>query len=108
MVKRFISIIITLLALLGINFAVAYLTKTKFIDYSFVVGLIFSIIIWFFTSKGGLTSRWTDGIVQIESTNFKLKSETYKFLPNISFITSLVYMLVSVIITFYYYRKYFF
>lgn len=106
--KRFISIIVTLLVLFGVNYAVAYFTNTKFIDYSFVVGLVFSIIIWFFTSKGGLTSRITDGIVQMESTNFKLKSDTYKFSPNTAFITALAYTLVAIISTFYYYREYFF
>ncbi|KQL52310.1 hypothetical protein AN964_01290 [Heyndrickxia shackletonii] len=106
--KRIISIFVTLLILLGINYAVAYYTNTKFIDYSFGVGLVFSIIIWFFTSKGGLTSRITDGIVQMESTNFKLKADTYKFSPNAAFFTSLAYTLVAIIITFYYYRQYFF
>ncbi|MBS4174667.1 hypothetical protein [Bacillus sp. FJAT-49736] len=101
------SIFLTLLALLGINYAVAYLTGSNFIDYSFVVGLVSSIIVWFFTSKGGLTSRLTDAIVQIESTNFKMKSDTYKFSPNTAFFTSVAYTLVAIVITFYYYRKYF-
>ena len=105
--KRFISIIVTLLVLFGINYAVAYFTNTKFIDYSFGVGLVFSIIIWFFTSRGGLTSRLTDGIVQMETTNFKLKADTYKFSPNTAFLTSLAYTLVAIICTIYYYRQYF-
>lgn len=105
--KRLISIVLTLFVLLGLNYVIASITNTRFIDCSFVVGLVLSTIIWFFSSKGGLTSRLSDGMIQAQTANFKLKGDDYKFSPNIVFFTALVYTFFSIVFTFIYYRSYF-
>ena len=97
----------TLLVLIGFCVGLAYLTDTKFIDFSFFIGLIATVIIWFFTSKGGVSSGYVDTMIQKDATNFKMKSDEYKFKPNIIFLTSLTYTIVSFIAMLIHYRSYF-
>ena len=103
--RRLISIVLTLLVILGVNYATAHYTNSKFIDFSFLVGLAFSIIIWFFTSKGGVSSQYTNVLIQEQTTNFKMAKEKYEFSPNVVFLTALVYTIVSIIVTIIYYRS---
>lgn len=105
--KRLISIFLTLLVLLGINYFLAKSTNTTFIDFSFAVGFILSVLVWFFTSKGGFTSQFADTMIQGQTTNFKMKQQRHKFSPNIVFLTTLTYTIVSLIITIIYYWEYF-
>lgn len=105
--KKALSIIITLVILLCLSYACTYFTNTKFIDYSFVVGIIATVIIWFFTSKGGFASRYADSMIQSQTTNFKMKSQNFKFKPNIAFLTSLTYTIISLIAMLIHYRSYF-
>ena len=105
--KRIISGVITLIVLVGTNFIVSKSTNTNFIDFSLGVGLIMSVIIWFFTSKGGVTSTYTDVTMQSQTTNWKMKKEKHKFNPNIAFYTAVIYTLVSIVFTFIYYKDYF-
>lgn len=105
--KRLISGLITLLVLVGINFIVSKSTNTNYIDLSFAVGLIISVIIWFFTSKGGITSTYTDATIQSQTTNWKMKNEKHKFKPSIVFYTAVLYTLISIVFTFIYYKDYF-
>jgi hypothetical protein len=62
--KAIINIVITILVLFGLSFALTYLTHTKFIDYSFLIGMIASLIIWASNSKGGFSSRHMDMTIQ--------------------------------------------
>jgi amino acid transporter len=104
--KRLITIIITLLILLGLSYAVTYYTHTKFIDFSFFVGLVVTVIVWFFTSKGGFTSRNAEMMIQSQ-TGIKLEKQKYEFSPNVVFFTSLAYTLISLVTMLYQYRSYF-
>ena len=103
--KRLITIAITLLVLLGISFGVAHYTQTKFIDFSFFTGLAVTVIIWFFTSKGGFTSRHTDMQVQ-GATGIKVEQQKFVFSPNLAFITSLSYTIITFVAMLYHYRSY--
>lgn len=103
--KLIINIVITLLVLLGLSFGFTYLTDTKFIDYSFLVGMIVSIIIWFSNSKGGFTSRLTDMTVQ-GTTGIKMEGQKFEFKPNIAFFTSLSYTIITFGVMLYHYRSY--
>jgi hypothetical protein len=105
-IKRLITIVITLLVLVGLSYGITYYTHTKFIDYSFFIGLAVTIIIWFFTSKGGYTSRNLDMTVQ-GSTGIKMEGQKYEFSPNIAFLTSLAYSLITLGVMLYQYRGYF-
>jgi len=104
--KRFLSILITLVILAGLTYAITLFTNSKFIDYSFVVGIVVTIIIWFFTSKGGFTSNHVDRIVQ-GSTGIKAQQQKYEFTPKAAFFTSLVYTIISFISVLIYYKDYF-
>jgi len=97
--------VITLLFLLGISFGVAYYTHTKFIDFSFLTGFAVTVIIWFFTSKGGFTSRHTDLQVQ-GTTGIKVEQQKFEFSPNLAFITSLAYTIILFAAALYHYRSY--
>ncbi|CRK81596.1 hypothetical protein [Neobacillus massiliamazoniensis] len=105
--KKALSIIITLAISIGLSFGLSYYMKTNFIDFSFFVGLVVTVIIWFFTSKGGFTSRFADSMIQSQTTNFKMKSQSFQFNPNIAFLTSLTYTIISFITMLIHYRSYF-
>jgi hypothetical protein len=104
--KRLITIVITFLVLTGLCFGITYYTHTKFIDYSFFIGLASTVIIWFFTSKGGHTSRYLDMTVQ-GTTGVKVDQQKYEFSPSVVFLTSLAYTIISLGVMLYYYRSYF-
>ncbi|TQR15515.1 hypothetical protein [Psychrobacillus vulpis] len=106
MKRRLITIVITLLVLLGLNFGIIYFTHTKFFDYSFFIGLAATAIIWFFTSKGGFGSRRLDMTIQ-GSTGIRMESQKVEFSPNIAFFTSLAYTIITFVAMLYHYRSYF-
>ncbi|WP_042457258.1 hypothetical protein [Neobacillus dielmonensis] len=104
--KRLITVVITLVVLIGLSFALSHFTHTKLVDYSFLVGLIITVVIWFFTSKGGITSRNVDMQVQ-GTTGIKVDQEKFEFSPNIAFFTSLAYTIITFLIMLFHYRSYF-
>ncbi|WLD94552.1 hypothetical protein [Alkalihalobacillus sp. AL-G] len=105
--KKLLTIALTMIVLLGLNYAASFLSGVKFIDVSFAVGLLVGVIIWFFTSKGGFSSNYLDSMTQAQSTNFKMEKETHKFSPNAAFYTAVTYTIVSIVITLFMYRSYF-
>lgn len=105
--KKALKIIITLVILLCLSYAFTYFTHTKFIDYAFVVGIISTVNILLFTSRGGFASQYADSTIQSQTTNFKLKSQSFEFKPNIAFFTSLTYTILSLIAMLIHYRSYF-
>jgi hypothetical protein len=107
MIKRLVIIGITLLFLFGLSYGITYYTNTKIIDFSFFIGFACSVIIWFFTSKGGYTSRNLDLTVQ-GTTGIKIEKQQYEFSPNLVFFTSLAYTIISFIMLLIYYRSYLF
>ncbi|WHY64433.1 hypothetical protein [Neobacillus sp. SuZ13] len=104
--KIILNILITLLVLLGLSFGLTYLTHTKFIDYSFLIGMIGTVIIWFSNSKGGFTSRHMDMTIQ-GTTGIKMEGQKFEFKPNITFFTSLAYTIITLVVMVYHYRSYF-
>jgi hypothetical protein len=105
MIKVLLNIVITLFVLLGLSFGITYLTDTKFIDYSFVIGMLATIIIWFSTSKGGFTSRHMDMSIQV-NTGIRMEPQKYEFSPNITFFTTLAYTILTFVAMLYHYRSY--
>ncbi|NRD76970.1 hypothetical protein HPT25_05610 [Bacillus sp. BRMEA1] len=104
--KRLLTILVTILVLLGLSFAFTYFTHIAFLDYSFMIGLIVTLIIWFFSSKGGVTSRNADGNIQ-GMTGFKLEQQKFTFTPNLAFFTALAYTIITFAVMAYQYRSYF-
>lgn len=104
--KVIINILITLLVLLGLCFGFSYLTDTKFLDYSFLVGMVASVVIWLSNSKGGFSSRHTDMTIQ-GSTGIRMGIQKFEFKPNIAFYISIFYTIITFVAMLYHYRSYF-
>ncbi|WP_407270998.1 hypothetical protein [Radiobacillus sp. PE A8.2] len=99
--------LITIAILLLINFGVAWIFEMKFFDIAVFVGIFVAVVIRFFNSSGGYTSRSMD--LQIQSST-GIKQDTTserKFSPSISFYTAVGYSVVALIGTLIYYREYF-
>jgi hypothetical protein len=103
--KAIINIIITILVLFGLSFALTYLTHTKLIDYSFLIGMIASVIIWASNSKGGAVSRQMDMIIQ-GTTGIKMEGQKFEFKPNIAFFSAIAYTIITFVAMLYHYRSY--
>lgn len=104
--KKIITIVITLLVLVGLNYGLTHLTHTRFIDFAFFIGIIVTVIIWFFTSKGGYSTRSLDATIQ-GTTGIKANEYKDEFSPNIAFYTSLVYTVITLVAVIYHYKSYF-
>ena len=96
--KKLKSIIITSFVLIGLSYGVSYYTKAHFLDYAFFVGVIVSVVIWFFTSKGGFTSRHLDMSIQA-NTGIKMEKQNhdFSFSPSIAFLTSVAYTIITLV-----------
>lgn len=103
---KVLSTVITLVFMLGLNYGVSVYLNAAFIDYSFIVGLITALIIGFFTSKGGFTTQNNNMIVQSQ-TMYKMEVEKLKLTPTYAFYTAVVYTVISLITTIYFYKDYF-
>ncbi len=77
-----------------------------FIEVSFFVALASTFLIYFFSSSGGLTSKSIDMQVQGE-TGIKMNQSLEKFSPSYAFYASILYLIGSVIATFFMYKDYF-
>lgn len=107
--KKLISVISTFLILIICNFALCNLFKTSFFEFSFLTGVLATIFIAFFSSDGGATTSACD-----LRYKFLLESDTRKnngdieFNINLPFIVSLIYTIVTGIISFIVYFDHFF
>lgn len=106
MKRKILTITLTLLVLFGLSIGITYFTHVKFTDYSFFIGLAATIIIGFFTSKGGYGTRQLDMTIQ-GSTGIRMESQKFNFSPNIVFITSLAYTIITLVAMLFQYRGYF-
>ncbi|MER2171010.1 MAG: hypothetical protein ABS938_10260 [Psychrobacillus psychrodurans] len=107
MKRKLLTTVITLLVLIGLSLGITYFTHSKFIDFSFLVGLVATVTIWFFTSKGGGSgTRHLDMSIQ-GSTGIRMEDEKFEFSPNVAFFTSVAYSVISIVAMLYQYRSYF-
>lgn len=106
MVKNIIWSIVTIFVLLLITWGVVTFLGAEFIEYTFLTGLIFTAIIWFFNSSGGFGSNSARMSIQ-SKTGIKMEEEKRTFNPTIVFYTTIGYTIVSLITTFVYYKDYF-
>ena len=107
MKKKILTILITIFVLVGLSLAITYFTHSNFIDYAFLVGLIATVAIWFFTSKGGgMGTRHLDMSIQ-GSTGIRMEDKKFEFSPNIAFLTSVAYSILTIAAMIFYYRSYF-
>ncbi len=105
-IKRLINIIVTIFLLIGINFIISLVFNAGFFDYSFLVGILAMVVIKFFNSSGGYTSKQIDMQIQ-GTTGIRVdQNENKKFYAGSAFYTSLIYTIVSIIILVITYKDY--
>ncbi len=98
------SFIGTFLIIGMVNFLLTMWLDASFFDYSVFVGFFATILIYFFTSSGGYSSRNLDLQVQ-GSTGIRQEETQKKFYPSNVFSGSLLYFLISLIVTVVIYLK---
>ncbi|WP_010649821.1 hypothetical protein [Oceanobacillus massiliensis] len=96
----------TLIVIFVLNWAAVHLIGGSFIDYSFFIGLMVAVVIWFTNSSGGIVSSSIRMNVQAQ-TGIKIEEEKKNFNPTVTFVTAVIYTLISAIATFIYYIDYF-
>jgi uncharacterized membrane protein len=104
--KKLIFAVITLGILFSLTWFVADFMHGKMIEYAFIVGLIVTFSIKFFTSSGGFSSDNLNLITQAQ-TGMKVKDESQVHMggKSFSFLVSLLFTIVSLIVTVIYYWK---
>ncbi|WP_232828036.1 hypothetical protein [Paraliobacillus sp. X-1268] len=104
--KHIIWSIVTVCVMLLLNWGVAVLFVGKFIDYSFLMGILFVGIVRFMNSTGGMGSTSVRMSTQAQ-TGIKIEKEKQTFNPTVPFYTAIVYTIVALVITVIYYKDYF-
>ncbi|WP_251551224.1 hypothetical protein [Neobacillus muris] len=97
MLKKILTIAVTLLILISVSFGFSLYFHSEFLDFSFIVGLIATIITWFFVSTDGAASRPPDHTIRV-STGLRNAYQKSHFTPNLPFVTSLIYTLLSIVV----------
>lgn len=90
-----------------INYIVSNILNLTFLEISFFIGMISSIITGFFSSEGGIVSRMVDFKCDKFLDKDYKSSYFTKFNMSIPFITSMAYMIIAFIINIIVYREYF-
>lgn len=104
--KNLIWAIVTVGIMVLINWGVASFFSGEFIEYSFLIGIVFMTILWFFNSEGGFASNTVRLGIQAR-TGLKVEEEKQSFNPTVVFYTAIGYTIVALIITIIYYKDYF-
>lgn len=106
--KKIISGLITLIVLLVSNCFLAKLLNLPFLELSFMTGLIYTIIIGFFSSEGGITTEIVNSSYKrLMSSESRTSEKFVKFHINSPFVVSLVYTILSAIASIIAYWEYF-
>lgn len=107
--KKALVAIITLILLIFSNHFLSNLINASFIDLSFMTGLFFTALIGFFSTDDNINNRFLGDSWAYLVIDWDLsKKYTLKFLNSIPFCISLIYTIISFIITLYIYWDYFF
>ncbi|MGX9933660.1 hypothetical protein ACW0KB_20960 [Virgibacillus salarius] len=82
------------------------MTDTQFIDVMLLVGIVISLIIMFFSSSGGFTTKYTDLVMGNHANDEN--DNIFKFSPNVPFIVSVAYAFIGLLAILFVYIDYFF
>jgi len=108
--KKIIYSFFCLIILVIINIVLSKIFKVEFLEMSFITGLASSVSIGFFSSEGGATTSMLDFKVKhlLESKS-RTDSSFIKLhnIPFIPFIVSIIYTILSAIVSIIVYWKYF-
>ncbi|MBB6455326.1 hypothetical protein HNQ94_003826 [Salirhabdus euzebyi] len=105
--KKILTFILTLGILAAATYGISNMLHQPFIDFAFLIGILGMIVIRFFNSAGGYTSKSMDMSIQ-GRTGIKMEQNDRKFEPNIAFYTAMAYTILTGIVTFIHYKDYFF
>ncbi|MEC1372770.1 hypothetical protein P9D39_00305 [Heyndrickxia oleronia] len=114
--KKMIWSVITLGLILLANWGIAKLFNSSFLDWSFLTGLLATIIISFFNSSGGFASELTNSKLQSSNEDNELEVEVWTKLDKVersfratpSFYLALSYTIITGILTFIFYKDFIF
>ncbi|MDG4656317.1 hypothetical protein P6P90_03130 [Ectobacillus antri] len=104
--KKFLGIIFTIFIEAVLVYGLTKVVGWKYEDLAFFVGLLFIVIAYFFSSKGGFSSNSLRLQAQAQS-GIKVDEEEYEFRANAVFIGSIVYTILSLFYVIAAYWKYF-
>ncbi len=104
--KKVLGVFATLIIEGVIVYKLAEFIGWNFIDLTFFAGICFTLIIVFFSSKGGFSSNNTRLQVQAQ-TGIKIDEEKFEFNMNPIFIGSILYIVLSLLFVVIGYWKYF-
>lgn len=106
--KKFCSALITVVVLLVSNIILSKLLNISFLELSFVTGLVFSLIVGFFTSEGGALSEIVDYRFKFLMEKEARQATHYtRFYMNIPLMVCICYMIIFGIVNVVMYWKYF-
>lgn len=114
--KKIIWAVITIGFILLVNWGTAHFFNSNFFEWTFLSGLLVTIIIRFFSSSGGFMSDLADS--RLQSTNndeqwlavevwTKIDRQKRTFRPTTAFYVAFWYTVLTGIITFIYFINYF-
>lgn len=106
MMKKTLGIFATLIVEGVIVYIVSKFLDWKFIDITFFAGICITLIIGFFSSKGGFSSNRVRLQIQAQ-TGIKMEEEKFELNMNPIFIGSIIYTVVSLLFVVIGYWKYF-
>ncbi|MED4015177.1 hypothetical protein [Sutcliffiella cohnii] len=104
--------VITIIVIVTLNFGLATIFDTNFIDWLFLSGLAVTMVLLFFNSSGGFTSDLADARLQGANNDefwpatevlTKIDRQKVSFSPRISFYVALSYTVVAGIVSIFYY-----
>ncbi|EJQ98985.1 hypothetical protein [Bacillus cereus] len=104
--KKVLGVLGTLIIEGIIVYILAKFMGWNFIDMTLFAGICFTLIIGFFSSKGGFTSNKVRLQVQAQ-TGIKMDEEKFEFNMNPIFVGSIIYIIVSLLFVVIGYWKYF-
>ncbi|MFF2755765.1 hypothetical protein ACFVR1_18895 [Psychrobacillus sp. NPDC058041] len=105
--RKMITLLITVVSLGIVNWIITFLFNASFIDIAIPFGIVAIFIIYIFTNKSGTKSRQMD--VQIQGqTGIKMDFTHRVNSVSFVFIGSLIYFLLTLVVSFFIYREYFF
>jgi hypothetical protein len=104
--NKLIKLCLTVLLLGFGNWLAAILFKLNIFDISIPFALVSIFIIYIFTNKGGSSGRMMDMEIQGQ-TGFKVNAINKINSTSFIFLGSLLYFLITLIVTFFYYKDYF-
>ncbi|WP_445487362.1 hypothetical protein [Niallia sp. 03133] len=96
MKKSIVLPIITILLEVIATYAVAQVFSVRFIEVMFFVGLLFTVVICTFSSKGGSFTRFMDSSVSAQ-TGYILESEPFFHKFNKPLLVSIIYTIIGLV-----------